>query len=173
VSTAVCFSFFSFLVVLLSGTVLMSGEVLTEVFKAAGYLWKKLVENIPGEWVPHVIGYLLEFVIIFVLGLFGTHLLYESCICMGQRFRKNWVLAAVGIYFGYQLITQIFSTVVSVVFTVLGVTGVMDKIAEFAAEHPFGTIHMVLCGIGLFSLLLDIGFWFICHGTVRKRLNLE
>ena len=173
VSTAVCLSILSFLVVMLSGVILVSGDVLTEILKAMAYLWKQLKENIPGEWVPHLIGYAIEYTLIFVISMFATYLMYGTCICIGQLARKNRVLVAVGVYFGFQVVAQMLSTGFSLIFTVLNVSGTMEKIVQFATDHPFATGHMLLGGSGLFVLLLTTVYWFVCHGIMRKRLNLE
>ena len=49
--TAGCFQLLTMAVVLLSGLVLMAGDVLTEVLKAAAYLWKQLVQNIKKHFI--------------------------------------------------------------------------------------------------------------------------
>ena len=171
--TAVCFDFISALVLLLSGMILMSGDVLTEVLKAAAYLWKKFLEVVPAEEVWHLAGYFAEWVLLLLIALCSGHLMYQSCICIGQLARKNRVLLAVGVYFGYQLLAQIVSTVMALSFTMMGLTGVLEKLTHWASLHPFATIHLLLSGMVLFSLGLAALFWWISHSIMRKRLNLE
>lgn len=173
VTTAVCFSLGSALVLLLSGMLLISGEVLTEVWKAASYLWREVASLLPGKVVAHLVGYLVEGLLILIVGLFGGHLMYQSCVCIGQLANKNRVLLAVGAYFGYQLISQILSTVVTLGITMMGMTGALDGVVVFIEDHPFGFFHILMCGSLVFSLLLTGLFWWICYRIMRKRLNLE
>lgn len=169
ISTAVCFAILGTLVCLLSGWIVMAGEVFTEVCKAAAYICKAL----PADEIGHIIGWLLEFLLLMLVSTFTNHMLYYSCICIGQTFRKNRVLAAVGVYFGFYIISQIFSTALSMVMATFSVTGAMEAIGELIAAHPTATVHIVLCGSAALSALLGAAFWLICHWVLRKRLNLE
>lgn len=173
VATAACFDVLSLVVLMLSGMVLTCGEVLVEVWKASGYLWKRIVENIPKDLAGHLIGYAFEYLVIILVGLFGGHLLYQSCICIGQLARKNRVLLAVGVYFGYQLVAQILSTIMSVIIMVMGEAGAFDKLLEWVAKHPYASGHMIFIGLAVFTLALAALFWWICHRIMSKRLNLE
>lgn len=173
VITAVCFDVLSLVVLMLSGMLLMVGDVLVEVWKATAYLWEQIVTQIPKDVAPHLIGYILEYLLLLLIGLFGGHLMYQSCICIGQLARKNRVLLAVGVYFGYQLVAQILSTIMSVVFTVLGVTGALDKIMAVVDKHPYASVHVLLCGLAVISLIAAGIYWWICHRIMNKRLNLE
>lgn len=173
VITAVCFDVLSLVVLRLSGMVLICGELLVEVWKAAGYLWKQIATNIPKDLAGHLIGYAFEYLVIILAGLLGGHLMYQSCICIGQLARKNRVLLAVGVYFGYQLVVWIISTVLSVVFTVLSVAGAFEKLLELVAKHPFASGHVLFSGLAVFTLALAALFWWISHRIMSKRLNLE
>lgn len=173
VLTAVCFQLITFLVICLSGMLLVIGDVLVEVWKAAAYLWEQIVTQIPKDVAPHLIGYILEYLLLLLIGLFGGHLMYQSCICIGQLARKNRVLLAVGVYFGYQLVAQILSTIMSVVFMVMSVAGVMEKLMAVVGKHPYASMHVLLCGLAVISLIMAGIYWWICHRIMSKRLNLE
>lgn len=169
ISTAVCFSILSFLVCLLSGYIIMAGEVFTEVCKAAAYMFK----DIPSDAVGHLIGWLLELLLVMLVSTFGTHMLYYTCICLGQTFRKNRVLAAVGVYFGFYMLTQIFSTVMGIMMASLSLSGVMESIGNFADAHPVASVHIALSCLVVFPALIVAAYWLICHWVLRKKLNLE
>lgn len=171
--TAVCFDVASLVVVVLSGMVLISGEVLVEVFKAFGYLWKQMIAHMPKELAGHLVGYVLESLVIIFAWLLSGHLMYQSCICIGQLARKNRVLLAVGVYFGYQLVAQILSTVVGVAFMALSATDLFIELAELAAKHPYATGHVSNAVGAVLFLALAALFWWICHRIMSKRLNLE
>lgn len=169
VSTAVAFSILSVLTCLLSVVIITSGEVLSEICKAADYLFRMIPKDVSG----HLVGYCVEFLLAMLLGCLGTHLLYETCICIGQLFRKNRVLAAVGVYFGFYIVSQIISTVLGVVLVVLEESGALDSVYLFMEKHMLETIHIVLSGSCLLNLLLAGAFWLICHKILCKKLNLE
>lgn len=168
-STAVCFSVVSALVCLMSVMLITAGEMFCEILKAADYL----LREIPQELSGHIALYALEYLVLLLVALFASHLLYDTCICIGQLFRKNRILAAVGVYFGLYLISQIFGTVFSVVLVILGEAGVLDQLTSLAAQHPVASVHIALCTAIVLSGLSALVYWLICHGILRRRLNLE
>lgn len=167
--TAVSFEVMSVIVCLLAGMIATAGEVFGEICKAAAYL----IEKIPGEYVGHVALWSAEAVVALVLGMFNSQLLFYLCICIGQLFRKNRVLAAVGVYFGIYAITQVISTILTVVFAVLGEMGVWESLLEKVLEHPLTTSHIVSSGSIVLSALLGAVCFWICHRIIHKKLNLE
>lgn len=169
VLTAVSFDIASLLVCLLAGMVATAGEVFSEVCKAAVYL----LGFIPQEIVGHVVGWTAELTVMVVVAALGSHLLFYLCICIGQLFRKNRILAAVGVYFGFYMISQALSTVMMVVFVILGEAGVWDDILELAAQHPKASVHIFFVGVTVLSALFALAEYWICHRIIRKKLNLE
>lgn len=169
VLTAVSFDTASVLVCLLSGMIVSAGEVFAEVCKAAGYLLGKIPQEIAG----HVAGYVAEYILLILVAMFNSHLLFYLCICVGQLFRKNRVLAAVGVYFGLYIIAQVLSTVMMVVFVILGEAGIWDGALELVAQYPKTSVHVFLCGFTVLTALLTLVYYWICHHIIRKRLNLE
>ncbi len=169
ISTAVFFSAASVLVCLLSVTVITAGEVFSEILKAAAYLFREFT----GEELLHVVGWLLELTVLLLAANLGTHLLYDTCICIGQLFRKNRILAAVGVYFGFYAISQILSTVLSVAMVILGETGILDPLVVFLERQAEAAIHIFFGVSIVLSALVALVYWLICHSILRKRLNLE
>ena len=167
--TGVCFDIFAVLIVVLSGMIASAGELLTEIWKAAVYL----VNDIPQKYVGHVLAWLAEFVVLLLVSGLGTYLLYYFCICIGQLFRKNRVLAAVGVYFALYMITQTITTVFMVMFTFMGVSGIWEDVLKWIEKNQEATVHIVLLGsLALSAIMCAIYYW-ICHGIIRKKLNLE
>lgn len=168
-STAVCYSLASVVVALLSVLIVTAGEVFTEILKAADYLIAQIPEDISG----HLALYILEYAVLMLVAIFSSHLLFATCICIGQLFRKNRILAAVGVYFGFYVISQVVSMVLSIAFVILGETGVLDTALEYFEKQPLPCIHIILCAGILLSALLALVYWLISHSILRKRLNLE
>lgn len=169
VTTAVCFTLISVAVCLLSGLIITAGEVFSEIVKAADYLIAMIPEDISG----HLALYILEYAVLMVIAIFSSHLLFDTCICIGQLFRKNRIVAAVIVYFGLHTVSQIFGTVLSVAMVILEEAGVWETLAAFVAEHPLTFFHILLCACIVLSALLALVYWVICHTILRKRLNLE
>lgn len=167
--TALSFTVASGLVCLLSGMIVTSGELFSEICKAISYL----LGNIPPDAIPHLSGWLAESILLSLLSILNVHLLYSLCICLGQRARKNRVLAAVGVYFGFYMVSQILSTVMMVVITILGESGALDKLLTWIESDPVTFIHLLLIGLCLLVILVNIVYYLVCHWTIRKKLNLE
>lgn len=169
VLTAVCFSVASVLVALLSGMIVTAGEVFREVCKAIAYL----VGLIPQEAAGHIAFYCVELVLCMLAAAFGSYLMYDTCICVGQLFRKNRILAAVGVYFGFYVISQILSTVMSVVFMTLELSGALEQIYTLIEQNLYETVHIVLCGSLVLCVVMGLVYYLVCRTIIRKKLNLE
>lgn len=169
ISTAVCFSVVSVVVCVTSGCIVTAGEVFEEVCKAVAYLAK----DFTAAEVAHLIGWALEFLLLLLAAEFANHLFYYTCICIGQLFRKNRVLAAVGVYFGFYVISQILSTVGMVVFTMLAAMDIWEGVFLWIEGNPEIFIHSFLCGFAVLTALTDLIYYWICHHIIRKKLNLE
>jgi len=169
VVTAVCFSVLSVLVALLSLVIVTAGDVFTEICKAIDYV----VKRIPPEAAGHVAFYCVEFLLGLLVASFGSYLMYYTCICGGQLFRKNRVIAAVGVYFVLYVISQIFSTVLSVIFMIMEQTGSLDGIYAFIEKNPFESVHIFLCGVLVINGLMALVYYLLCRVIIRRKLNLE
>lgn len=171
--TSLLFGFFSFIVTMVSIMVITAGDVLGEIAKATAYLLGKVVERLTLEGWFHGLAYFLEGIILLFLTSCSGILLYYACIAIGQLSKKNRVLCAVGVYFGYYFITQIIGTVLGVAFTYMATTPVMDRIAEFISAHPIAFIHIILCAAIIFAAAISFVFFYITRRIMTKKLNLE
>lgn len=166
---AVSFDLASLLIVLLAGIIAASGELFTEICNAIAYLF----EMIPEDMAGHLAGWGAEFALLTLALLLTNYLMFYLCICIGQLVRKNRVLAAVGVYFGLYVISQIISTIMTVVFAILGESGALDNLLLQIGEHPIASSHIFLCCTTGLTMLLGIAYYLICHRIIRKKLNLE
>lgn len=169
VITAVSMNILTLIVVLLSGCIVTAGELLKEIFVAIDYLLKQLYPFVGS----HMITVSLEFALLALVASFSGVLLYYTFIAIGQLFKKNRILAAVGAYFAYYVLTQVVSTVITIVFTILGETGAFEQVGLWIAEHIAATVHIgIWSGIVLTSLFAALEF-FIVKRIITKKLNLE
>lgn len=173
VLTAVSFDIISLLVCLLAGIIVSIGDVFSEICKAAGYILHHLSELIPQEIAGHFACWTAEYILLLLISLFSSHFFIYLCICLGQLFRKNRALAAVGIYFGFYVISQILGTVTMIILMVMAQLGTWDSLLEAIVAHPFASIHIFLSGCVVLIALVTLAYYWICHYVIRKKLNLE
>ncbi len=167
-SCAVLVSVMTVAAAALSWLIVTAGEFFTEFVKAVAYLWGEISDVA----APHVAIGIFEFIIVALLGLCSGYLLYFLCIAIGQLFRKNRIIAAVGIYFGFNVVSQIITTVISVVMTVVGIP-FFDRIGEFIVNHTAASIHIFFGVAILIEAIIVTAFFLIIRYIVTKKLNLE
>ncbi len=154
--------------VISSGLIIASGDLFTEVMKAASYL----IGLIPSNITLHLALYVVEFILLGIVTGASNFLLYYSCITIGQLARKNRILLAVGVYFIYSTAVQILTTVFTTVFSQFNPL-VLETIGEWITAHPLLFVHLLLCGSLVFSLVLSAILFIVCHRIITRRLNLE
>ena len=157
------------LVCLLSGMLITAGDIFTEVCKLFGYYLGKL--NASGVW--HLIGWCLEITLLFIVSAFSGHLLFYACICLGQRFRKHRLLAAVGVYFIYYYASQFLGVILAIVMEILEYNKALDPLYKFFFDHTDACIHISLTGSTLLTAALGLACFLICRHTMTHKLNLE
>ena len=171
--TAISVELVTLVVVLLSGCILAAGEMLVEIWKALRYILEKIFELAGAHTV--IIGG--ELAILLLLELFAGIMLYYAFISIGQLFKKNRILAAVGAYFVYYIITQIVSTVLFISLSLIATTNFFGdfifRLINQVTLHPYASIHF---GIWLIVLLQAIFIWIeflVVKKILTKKLNLE
>lgn len=160
----------SLIAVVLAVCLFTVGPWLVEIVKAVSYI----VEQIAREFYGHFGWYVLECVPLLLMSLTAQLLLYYMCISLGQLFRKNRVLAAVGVYFALYVITQILSTVLMIAVTVFGALDWLYQIIDNMTRDQIlgwthGLIWLGFAGWGVMSVV----YYLISKVVITKRLNLE
>ena len=167
--TATAFTVASVLVAILSVPVITMGELFAEICKAGAYI----VRIIPAEYKGHFIGYCFEIPLLLLVAIFGAHTYYDTCICIGQCAKKNRVLAAIGVYFGVYVATQILSTILLIIIIVMENAGMLESLIEYIEDNLEEFLHIVF-GVGtVVTAALSAGCWLISRFVLRKKLNLE
>ncbi|MBQ7364560.1 MAG: hypothetical protein IJW46_03070 [Clostridia bacterium] len=166
--TAVLFQVITTAAVFLSLMIMTSGELLVEIFKAAGYLFADLFSEVMG-W--HLVLFIPEYLLALVIGVAYQFLLYYACISLGQRANKNRVLMAVVCYFAYYMIVQVLSTVLMVLLTVIELD--FSFLETFFESLGLGALHILIWFYLIASAGLCTLWFFITHKTIKTRLNLE
>ena len=162
---AVTVAALSFLVALTSLCVITAGDVLVELWKAGVYILNYLNDEIGA----HLWWLMAEAVVLLLVLLVSQTLYYDTCISLGQLFRKNRVLAAVGVYFGFYIIAQVLSTIMVIIAMFMDWEGV----TRWIVKHPFTTLHGGMCGLIVFGIAACVVEYLVTYLVIRRRLNLE
>lgn len=165
--TSVLFYLGTFLAVFLSFEIVTLGEMNIEIFKAAGFLFGKLTEATSG----HAVLYLIEIILMVLVGIASGTLCMYFCISVGQLAQKRKILLAFGVYFGLYFIGQVFGTVLIIIFSTMGVDA-MEAIGSWIAQHTIAFYHLVFCGGIVWELILGLVYFLITKFIMSKKLNL-
>ena len=121
----------------------------------------------------NMIFYILEIILIFFALLASNVLSYYACMTVGQMAKKNRILLAVGCYFGLNAVTQVLSTVFSIIFLLLSSSGALDAVGRLILKYPVLSSHSILVGIALICAAIAVGWFFLIKWIMTKKLNLE
>ncbi|MBQ3093763.1 MAG: hypothetical protein IJC52_01205, partial [Clostridia bacterium] len=98
---------------------------------------------------------------------------YYTCIAIGQTFKKNRVLAAVGVYFAYTMIVQALSTVLSIVFSVSAPFLPIDEWMMALEANPYPFIHTFIAVTLVLGVAMAAVFFLVTRHILKNKLNLE
>ena len=155
VLTAVVLQLASLAVVLISAAVMMAGELLVGIF----------YEHMGN----HLVWFAIESVLVLLVVMVYATLYYDTCITIGQLFRKNRVLAAVGVFFAFYVVEQIIGTCAIIVAAFIN----WDSLMLFISENIYLCAHVGMWLVILFYAVLGLVFYLVTHAIICKRLNLE
>ena len=167
--TAVAVNAVTAMMVALSCLITLSGEEFAYFWQELQLIWDG-VYYLAGD---HTVFFCIEMAILMLIGSFTSIMLYYTCISIGQMAKKNRVLAAVGVYFAYYILTQIVSTVFSVALSIFAASGGLEDVGYWITEYPCETIHIVMCSSIALSLVFLLVEFIINRAIMRKKLNLE
>ncbi len=166
---AFAFTLISVVSVIISGMVATSGDMLVEIIKVIGYGFSQLFELTDGHSLP----LMFEFILAALLSIINSYLIFYACISIGQTARKNRILAAFGVYFGYYLITQTISTIGILIINALYYTELWNKFTTWIDWHPYAFAHSFMGVVITVSLVLGFVYYIISRKIITNRLNLE
>ena len=159
----------SFVVSVLAVCVFTVGDWLRELVKAGVYIFR---ESFVPEFGVHLPFLIAEFIVAVICAVIAEILLYYMCISLGQLFRKNRVLAAVGVYFGLYMIFQVLATVVSIVMAIF-LSDQIDAIERWIQMYTPIAAHIILGICLLGNIIASLIYLLISRYVLTKRLNLE
>lgn len=152
--------------------------IITWVIAGSGFedIWNSLGSLISGLYTNyngfHITLYIIEIIICLLVALIYSHLLFYTCITIGQTAKKNRILVAVGAYFAYYMITQILGTIFLIFITLFNFD-IFIYISDFILSYPYASLHILFLGIILIYGGLGTLFYYITLKIMNKKLNLE
>ena len=149
------------------------GDVGVELYKAGGYLAKEFFAQV------HFNGalYLIEWLLIFLVGLASSFLMMYFCISIGQLVNRKKILLAFGVLFGLYVLGQIFATIVIIMGPLMlnneAIRTFLQGIFDWAAAHSRAAIHIGSLLVLLGQTILGFVYFLITERIMTKRLNLS
>ena len=162
----------SILAVVIACVIATLGEMLGEVWKAGIYMLRIFREEVVEEFGRgHFGGWTAEFILLVIVSALATILFYYLCITIGQRAKKNRILAAFGVFFLIYVALQVLATAF-----IIGISindDWIERIFELIRLDAPGSLHVCMwIGILVTAAIAALEY-FICRRTINRRLNLE
>ena len=167
---AVTFQAACIVVVAAAGAIALSGQALADVWNGFA---KVMTAIFRGVGTGHAIGFIVEWVILVILSAVTNMLLFYACITVGQTAKKNRIIKAIGAYFVYYVVTQVVSTVFTIIMAFLDLTGDLLGIVQWIVYRPMAAAHTGFIGMILLTAGQAVLFWFVTHRIMTTKLNLE
>lgn len=167
--TAVCVELISLVVILISVCIISAGEMLKEIIIALRYFVGELYQLVGN----HMVTVGLEFILLMLIACFASIMLYYTFIALGQLSKKNRILAAVGAYFAYYILTQVVSTVISIVFSVFAENGMLIQWGAWIADNFAAAVHIGMWSAIVIMALFTMVEFLVIRWVITKKLNLE
>ena len=145
-----------------------AGDLLHEIIKAINYLMNGYFKALGG----HGAVYIIEAVLAALSFSVCKYLLFYACISVGQLAKKNRVLLAFGVFFGYYFAMQILGTIF-IIITDSCFDALADEISCFASNHPFAFVHCVIWFAIVCELIGAVIYYLVSRYIIKRRLNLE
>ena len=169
VITGCLFIIFSLIFIVVAVLTASAGVLAVELIKAGVYLLKFLAEQIGSGFA----GYVVEAIILALVTVISGILLFYACIALGQLSNKNRKIAAIGVYFGYYFVFQIFGTIMIILFSELQGSPLFISIVNFIDTHPKATIHIGFWIGIVWTAILGLVYYAITRYIMKNKLNLE
>ena len=166
---AFTFTLISVASIIISAMVATDWDMLVEVLKLIGYGFGRFVDLTHG----HAVIFAVEFIVAALITIINNYLIYYGCISIGQTAKKNRILVAFGVYFGYYLASQIVGTVVILIINTLYYTDWWTVFTSWIEAHPYAFTHSLMGAIIAISLVLGFVYYIISRKIITNKLNLE
>ncbi len=155
-------------------TVVMIGSVFGLVFAAIpgegrSEFWSEMSEAFATmDFDGRAVAIVLLYIIAMIVGQLSNVFMGYASISIGQMFKKQKVLGAIGVYIGIYMLIQTISS-----YGMLFVTMFIDPYVMETSMEADNFMIVFLLILMLISGLLSAGFYCITHYIMKNKLNLE
>lgn len=162
------------LIWMMISAVVMVGSIFGLVFAAIpdaemADFWMELKDALTMmEFDGRVILVVVLYILAIFVGQLSSVFMGYASVSIGQTFKKQKVLGAIGVYIGIYMLIQTVSSYLTMFITMF-----MDP---YTIESNFDILNfyiVFLLILILASSLLTAGFYFITHYMMKNKLNLE
>ena len=150
--SSILISIVTCLSVLISWSVASAGELFAEICKAGSYLFSLAFSRFG---TGHVILWVLEAVLLFIAVTAAFYLMMYACLTIGQLAKKNRILAAVGVFFGYYIFNQILGTVMIIVW--VSSPHLAERVRQLFTDLKIAAVDFTMCCSHAKSPLESVG----------------
>lgn len=116
-------------------------------------------------------GFCASIVFLVLASSFSGTMMIIGAINLGQMVRKHRILGAVGAYFAISCAMQFLTTIIIMPIMMMQINSAIDDMYMEASPFPVLTPMYVI--IGVVSLGVAIGLYFVSEYLVRRQLELE
>lgn len=150
----------SFVIIVLSVTILFLGD--GEFWEAIQKGFSQAIELVNANGMWH---FVIEIIMICLIGLYANIMLGYTCFSVGQNFNKHRVVGAFITYMAIYIITQIVSSVFMVFLLNMDMSEEVSVMSDMFQPFMIYTLA--------FTLIEAVVFTVITYFMLSRRLNLE
>ena len=170
ITTYMLFMLVTVFSVLVALSIATFGDVFVEVVKAGWYLFKVLGGKI--GFVSATM-FLFEIALLLFVNAASQMIVYYFCMSVGQLTGKSRIWLSLGVYFLIYVATQLFETLLVILYNVLYSANALDAIIEYIGGHVEGCAHFGLWFMIVFYALVSGVYFLVSHRIISRKLNLE
>lgn len=115
-----------------------------------------------------VVAIIILYILAVIVGQLSNVFMGYASISIGQTFKKQKILGAIGVYIGIYMLIQTITS-----YLIMFITIFVDPYAIESNVDEINFMIVFLLIMILASSLLSAGFYFLTHHIMRNKLNLE
>ena len=108
------------------------------------------------------------YILLAIAGQLSNVFMGYASISIGQTFKKQKVLGAIGVYIGLYMLIQTVSSYLMMFFTMA-----VDPYSMESNMDDINFMIIVFAIVTILSALLAAGFYYLTHSIMKNKLNLE
>lgn len=129
-----------------------------------GLLWEIKMGTFSGMG-PSFVNFALSIIFMLIASTVNGAMMITGSISLGQMVSRHKVLGSIGAYFAINTVVQIASMVVMM--------PMMLRLGFEQTNNVFQILTSVYWGMGVLSILVSVGLYFLSEYLIRRHLNLD